>query len=279
MIATAADALWSTYFATRSRPARDALVEHYLATNLPKKVLGLTLHGRVKQSSQYYVSVEGLLSSAHVGLIAGIERYDPARGTKPETFLSKKMRGAILDELRTLDPLTRRDRERVNKGLMEQPKITSPLLMSMIERARMRDGGGDGGIDVGVAADSASDAVDLKAALRTVFGRMTPQQAEALVANRLERLSLRDIVALRRARARLTRFGVAQDVDTGGGAEPFGVAYAEKFLLALRLLGLSERRRRMSVPCWLWRTLSEAHDKWAQWERQVAARGQRLREN
>jgi RNA polymerase sigma factor for flagellar operon FliA len=51
------------------------------------------------------VEVEDLLSAGTLGLIKAVDDFDPARGVKLETYARFRIRGAILDELRRLDPL------------------------------------------------------------------------------------------------------------------------------------------------------------------------------
>jgi len=97
--------LWLGYHAGRSREAYDRLVEHYLP--LVKVVAGrLALH---LPSS---VREEDLYSAGCVGLLAAVENFDPERDVRFETYAISRIRGAMLDELRSTDVLTRAVRER-----------------------------------------------------------------------------------------------------------------------------------------------------------------------
>ena len=58
-----------------------------------------------------HVDLADLVSYGLFGLVAAVERFDPARGVKFETFASLRIRGAIVDELRALDWVPRTVRE------------------------------------------------------------------------------------------------------------------------------------------------------------------------
>jgi len=55
---------------------------------------------------------EDLLSQAVVGVIDAIDRFDPARGVKFETYAYHRVRGAVMDMLRDMDWLPRSVRQR-----------------------------------------------------------------------------------------------------------------------------------------------------------------------
>ena len=61
------------------------------------------------------VSLEDLVSSGTVGLIAAIDRYDESAGVKLKTYAEYKIRGAILDSLRDSDWAPRRQRRRARQ--------------------------------------------------------------------------------------------------------------------------------------------------------------------
>jgi RNA polymerase sigma factor for flagellar operon FliA len=58
------------------------------------------------------VSLDDLISSGVMGLIAAIDRYDPRHEVKLKTIAEYKIRGAILDSLRGLDWAPRQQRKR-----------------------------------------------------------------------------------------------------------------------------------------------------------------------
>src|SRR5207248_8864538 len=59
--------------------------------------------GRLGSGLPAHVDDEDLVSYGLLGLIGAIERYDPERDVKFETYAIARIRGAIIDELRALD--------------------------------------------------------------------------------------------------------------------------------------------------------------------------------
>ena len=57
------------------------------------------------------VTLEDLVSAGTVGLIQAVDRYDPRRRTQIKSLAEHRIRGAILDYLRQLDPLSRSERQ------------------------------------------------------------------------------------------------------------------------------------------------------------------------
>src|SRR5215468_465909 len=53
------------------------------------------------------LDAEDLVSYGTIGLINAIDRYDPSRGVRFEAFASVRIRGAVIDQLRTLNWLPR----------------------------------------------------------------------------------------------------------------------------------------------------------------------------
>jgi RNA polymerase sigma factor for flagellar operon FliA len=88
--------IWDRYHRTRDEELRNELVIAYLP-------LVRYVAGRLRQQLPAFVDVEDLASYGVFGLVDAIDRYDPAWGTKFETFGAPRIRGAILDELRALD--------------------------------------------------------------------------------------------------------------------------------------------------------------------------------
>ena len=91
----ALEIVWEEY-RRGSTPARDTLVLHYAP--LVKFVAG-----RLAAGLPSSVDDADLVSAGVFGLIDAIERFDPGRGVKFETFAMPRIRGAILDELRAMD--------------------------------------------------------------------------------------------------------------------------------------------------------------------------------
>ena len=70
---------------------------------------------RLHRTLPRYVDLDDLISAGTIGLIAAIESYDPGRGIMLKTYAEWKIRGAMLDSLRELDPASRDARQRFNR--------------------------------------------------------------------------------------------------------------------------------------------------------------------
>jgi RNA polymerase sigma factor for flagellar operon FliA len=90
------DRLWAEYKAEGRRDQRDRLIVHY--SPLVKYVAG-----RVATGLPQSVDQADLVSYGIFGLIDAIEKFDLARGFKFETYAIARIKGNILDELRSID--------------------------------------------------------------------------------------------------------------------------------------------------------------------------------
>ena len=108
--------LWRRYKQSGDERARERLVVAY--SPLVKYV-----SGRMASGLPAHVDEADLISYGLVGLISAIERFQPEREIKFETYAITRIKGAIIDELRTLDWVPRsvraraREIERVNTKL------------------------------------------------------------------------------------------------------------------------------------------------------------------
>lgn len=75
------------------------------------KLIARRIHERLPVS----VSLDDLISTGVVGLIAAIDRYDASHDVKLKTYAEYKIRGAILDSLRGLDWAPRQQRKRAKQ--------------------------------------------------------------------------------------------------------------------------------------------------------------------
>ena len=71
--------------------------------------------GRTSSGLPAHVEESDLISYGLGGLISAIERFDPSREIKFETYAITRIRGAIIDELRTLDWVPRSVRARARE--------------------------------------------------------------------------------------------------------------------------------------------------------------------
>lgn len=106
MATTGERELWEEYVRTRDEEVRNRLVLQYAP--LVKFVVG-RLQARLPES----VDRADLVSDGILGLIDAIDRFDPARGLTFQTFAVPRIRGAIIDAMRSLDWVPRSVRERI----------------------------------------------------------------------------------------------------------------------------------------------------------------------
>lgn len=100
--------LWREYKKTGDRRLRNELMEIYLP-------LVRYTADRISAKLPSEVDVEDLVSAGTFGLVDAIEAFDLGRGVKFETYCSPRIRGAILDELRTMDWVPRLVRSRAHR--------------------------------------------------------------------------------------------------------------------------------------------------------------------
>src|SRR5690348_17379434 len=101
-------ALWLEYRRTKDKALRDRLIVNY--SPLVKYVAG-----RLGSGLPAHVDESDLVSYGLLGLISAIERYDPERDIKFETYAMARIKGAIIDELRALDWVPRSVRSRARE--------------------------------------------------------------------------------------------------------------------------------------------------------------------
>jgi RNA polymerase sigma factor for flagellar operon FliA len=104
----AIDEVWQQYQRTRDKALRDRLILNYAP--LVKYVAG-----RIGTSLPAHVDEGDLNSYGLLGLIGAIERYDPGREIKFETYAINRIKGSIIDELRSLDWVPRSVRARARE--------------------------------------------------------------------------------------------------------------------------------------------------------------------
>lgn len=100
--------LWKTFKDSADPAAREGLILHYSA--LVKFVAG-----RLKAGLPRSVDPQDLVSYGTFGLIDAIDKFEPERGYKFETYAVNRIKGAILDELRALDWVPRSVRARARE--------------------------------------------------------------------------------------------------------------------------------------------------------------------
>lgn len=106
--ATSTDALWQRWRRDGDSEARRELLGRYL---------GLVHHAarEVAPRVRDAVSLDELVSAGSLGLLQAMDGFEPERGLAFSTFAMRRIRGAILDDLRARDPLSRSDRAQVKR--------------------------------------------------------------------------------------------------------------------------------------------------------------------
>jgi RNA polymerase sigma factor for flagellar operon FliA len=92
--------MWRRFTRHADRQAREQLILHYAP--LVKYVVG-----RLTFKLPRSLENEDLLGYGLIGLIEAVDRFNPERGVKFETFAACRIRGQIIDTLRSLDLLPR----------------------------------------------------------------------------------------------------------------------------------------------------------------------------
>ena len=99
--------IWRDYKKLGGQDLRNLIIENYLPL---VKYVADRLHSRMPRE----VEVDDLMSAGVFGLMDAIDNFDLERGVKFETYCNPRIRGAILDELRSLDWVPRLVRSRAH---------------------------------------------------------------------------------------------------------------------------------------------------------------------
>jgi RNA polymerase sigma factor for flagellar operon FliA len=109
------------------RGARDELVVKYAP--LVKYVIG-----RMAISLPAAMDSDDVLSAGTIGLLHAVDRFDPDQGVRFETYALQRIRGAIIDTIRSLSPLSRGAGRRAR--LLDE---TTAILAQRLGRAPTQD--------------------------------------------------------------------------------------------------------------------------------------------
>ena len=90
------EVIWKTYKRTRDDNLRNTLIEHHMP-------LVRSIAERVLQTLPKSIDVDDLTSAGTFGLMDAINGFDLSRGIKFKTYCTTRIRGSILDELRSQD--------------------------------------------------------------------------------------------------------------------------------------------------------------------------------
>ncbi len=136
--AAEAKRLWDAFFAAPGDDTRNCLVEWYqgLIAQIVRR-FGARLPRSVDRGD--------LVTAANMGLISAIHGFDPERGVRFESYCELRVKGALLDELRSQDWLPRPWRQKI-----EQQKRTVETLRRELGR---EPGDGEVASSMGFALD------------------------------------------------------------------------------------------------------------------------------
>ncbi len=101
--------LWKQYTKRKTTATKRELVLSY------SKLVKFAAR-KVNLPSNCVFNCEDLWSIGIIGLTEAIERFDPNRGVKFESYASQRIRGMMLDEIRKIDWLPRSVRDRYRKA-------------------------------------------------------------------------------------------------------------------------------------------------------------------
>jgi RNA polymerase sigma factor for flagellar operon FliA len=141
------EALWEEYKRNPTDDLRNRLAERYL------HIVRFNAE-RIRTRLPVEVEIDDLISAGTFGLMAAIDAFDLSRGIKFETYCSPRIRGSILDELRSMDwvpRLVRNRSQRIEQAmtvlkdelghLPDEREVAARLGVSLTEFHRMsRDG-------------------------------------------------------------------------------------------------------------------------------------------
>ena len=109
------DKLWQDFFETRSEACRNLLMMHYAP------IVKYTAE-RIWVKLPDKVDLDDLIQAGIFGLMDAIDAFDFSRGVKFETYCTPRIRGSILDELRSMDWVPRLVRARAHQ--LERARAT-----------------------------------------------------------------------------------------------------------------------------------------------------------
>src|SRR6201985_1640269 len=103
-----------------SKPLRNKLIEYYLPL---VKYNGERIWSRLPDG----VELDDLISAGVFGLMDAIDAFDLTRGVKFETYCVPRIRGAMLDELRTMDWVPRLVRSKASRMEAARKQLEAEL--------------------------------------------------------------------------------------------------------------------------------------------------------
>lgn len=100
--------LWLDYKNNPTTMKQRALVERY--TYIPRSIAY-----QFARKKPHVLDIDDLIQAGMVGLVQAMERYDPSKEVKFNTYATIRVRGAILDQINNVDWTPRPIRESIKK--------------------------------------------------------------------------------------------------------------------------------------------------------------------
>lgn len=112
--------MWEAFLATRGTGERNTLAEHYLP-------LVRYVASKMPSNSISSVELDDLVSYGTFGLLDAIGKFDPDKGVKFETYAITRIKGAIIDEIRSIDWVPRSIRAKAREIERAQVELEARL--------------------------------------------------------------------------------------------------------------------------------------------------------
>jgi RNA polymerase sigma factor FliA len=156
--------------------------------------------GRTAAGLPPHVEEADLISYGLVGLISAIERFDLSREIKFETYAIMRIKGAIIDELRSMDWVPRSVRARAREVERANVKLENSSMVALDELWSVSDSSGDqvslmDTIEDPGAPDPARalDVGDLKDRIAGSIAKLPEREKLVIALYYYENLTLREI--------------------------------------------------------------------------------------
>ncbi len=120
-------ALLEEYRKTNNIELRNQLVLHY-------SYIAKTVAMQMRGISSNYAQLEDIVNQGILTLIDCIERFDPAKGVKFESYAFMRIRGAVIDFVRKQDWLPRRVRKTAKDIAAAQDQLSNQLMREPTNR-------------------------------------------------------------------------------------------------------------------------------------------------
>ena len=124
--------IWEQFHKSPDESLRNLLMKHY------RRLVRYTAE-RLYSKLPDKVELDDLISAGNFGLVDAINAFDPARGVKFETYCSPRIRGSILDELRSMDWVPRLVRARAHQLVKTTQLLEAHLGRKPTEKETARE--------------------------------------------------------------------------------------------------------------------------------------------